>query len=146
MECLPLWKALNIGHQLLLILTNLLCRSSFWGGATYSHLNSLGWIQWCCLTQHTQLVKPFAIMTSLSLILQELEVLWLGTNLTVHRWSLMWTNHIDMTAHTPAFFTKLGTTRIYMECCTAGPSHVSHYGAMLAWWLPIHILTGLMTA
>ena len=29
---------------------------------------------------------------------------------------------------------------------TAGPSHVSHYGAMLAGWSPIHVLTGLMIA
>ena len=42
-------------------------------------------------------------MASLSLILEELEALWLGTNLTVHRWSLMCTNHIDMTEHTLAF-------------------------------------------
>ena len=40
--------------------------------------------------------------------------------------------HIDMIAHTPAFFTELGTTQIYVECSTAGPSHISHYGAMLA--------------
>ena len=29
---------------------------------------------------------------------------------------------------------------------TAGPSHLSHYGAMLAGWSPIHVLTGLMIA
>ena len=29
---------------------------------------------------------------------------------------------------------------------TAGPSHVPHYGAMLAGWLPIHVLTVLMIA
>ena len=29
--------------------------------------------------------------------------MWLGVNLTVHRWSLMCTNHTDMTAHSPAF-------------------------------------------
>ena len=82
-------------------------------------------------------------MTSLSLILEELEALWLGANLMVHRWSLMCTNHIDMTAHTHAFYTKLGTTHIYVECSTTGPSHLSHYGAMLAGWSPIHVLTGL---
>ena len=130
MECLALWKALNIGHQLLLGLANLLCLSSFWGGATSSHLNSLESIQWCCLTWHTQLVKPFAVMTSFSLILEELEAL-LGVNLMVHRWPLMCTNHIGMTAHTPAFFTESGTTGIYVECSTAGPSYISHYGAML---------------
>ena len=27
---------------------------------------------------------------------------------------------------------------------TAGPSHVSHYGAMPAGWPPIHVLTGLV--
>ena len=42
-------------------------------------------------------------MTSLSLILEELEALWLGINLMVHRWSLMCSNHKNMTAHTPAF-------------------------------------------
>ena len=44
----------------------------------------------------------------------------------VHRWSLMCANHIDMIAHTPAFFTELGTTRIYVKCSTAGPkSHIT---------------------
>ena len=86
-------------------------------------------------------------MTSLSLIYwEELEALWLGMNPMVHRWSLMCTNHTDMTAHTPAFFTKLGTTCIYVECSTAGPSHVSHYGAMLAGQSPIHVLTRLVIA
>ena len=78
------------------------------------------YIQWCCITWHTQLLKPFTIMTNLSLILEEVEALWLGTNLTVHRWSLMCTNHIDMTANTPDFFTELGTTCIYVEWSTAG--------------------------
>ena len=85
-------------------------------------------------------------MTSLSLIFEELEALWLGMNLLVHRWTLMSTNHMDMTAHTPAFFTELCTTHIYVECSTAGPSHISHYGAMLAGWSPTHVLTGLMIA
>ena len=58
----------------------------------------------------------------------------------------MCANHIDMIAHTPAFFTELGTTHIYVECSTAGPSHVSHYGAMPAGQSPIHVLTGLMIA
>ena len=85
-------------------------------------------------------------MTSLSLILEELEALWLGVNLMVHRWSLMCANHIDMTAHTPAFFTKLGTFCIYVECRTAGPSHISNYGAMLVGQSPNHVLTRLMIA
>ena len=93
-------------HCLILVLAYLLCLSSFLGGATSSHLNSLGSIQWCCLTWHTQLVKPFTIMTSLSLILKELEALWLGVNLMVHRQSLMCANHIDMTAHVPVFLTS----------------------------------------
>ena len=33
-----------------------------------------------------------------------------------------------------------------VECSTAGPSHISHYGAMMAGWSPIHVLTGLMIA
>ena len=33
-----------------------------------------------------------------------------------------------------------------VECSTAGPSHVSHYGAMLAGQSPIHVLTRLMIA
>ena len=33
-----------------------------------------------------------------------------------------------------------------VECSTAGPSHVSQCGAMLAGWSPIHVLTGLMIA
>ena len=55
----------------------------------------------------------------------------------------MCANHIDMIAHTPVFFTEFGTTGIYVECSTPGPSHVSHYGAMPAGW---HVLTGLMIA
>ena len=48
--------------------------------------------------------KPFAIVTSFFyLTLEKLETLWLHMNLMVHRWSLMFTGHIDMTAHTPAF-------------------------------------------
>ena len=50
----------------LLVLANLLSLTSFWGGATSSHLNSLGSIQGCCLMQHTHLVKPLAIITCLS--------------------------------------------------------------------------------
>ena len=81
-----------------------------------------------------------------ALSLEELEALWLGANPTVHRWSLMCTNHIDMIAHTPAFYTESGTTHIYVECSTAGPSHVSHYGAMPAGWSSIHVLTGFVIA
>ena len=33
-----------------------------------------------------------------------------------------------------------------VECSTAGPSHVSHYGALLAGWSPIHVLAGLTIA
>ena len=44
----------------------------------------------------------------------------------VHMCSLMCTNHIDMTAHTPASFTQSGTTCIYMEHGTAGHSLISH--------------------
>ena len=33
-----------------------------------------------------------------------------------------------------------------VECSTAGPSHISHYGAMPVGWSPIHVLTGLMIA
>ena len=120
--------------------------NQFLRGATSSHLNSLGSIQGCCLIWHTHLVKPLTIITCLSLVLEGLEALWLSVNLMVHRWSLMCTNHTDMIAHTPAFFTKLGTTCIYLECSTAGASHVSHYGAMPAEWSPIHVLTRLMIA
>ena len=130
----------------LVVLANLLVSSQFLRGATSSHLNSLGSIQGCCLIQHTHLVKPLTIITCLSLVLEELEALWLGMNPMVHRWSLMCANHIDMIAHTPAFFTESGTTHIYVECSTAGPSHISHYGAMPAGWSPIHVLTGLMIA
>ena len=49
-------------------------------------------------------------------------------------------------AHTPVFFTELGTTRIYVECSTAGPGHISHYGAMLVGQSAIHVLTRLMIA
>ena len=46
----------------------------------------------------------------------------------------------------PSLFSELGTTRIYVECSTAGPSHVSHYGAILAGQSPIHVLTRLVIA
>ena len=39
---------------------------------------------------------------------------------------------------------KDGRLSQLVECSTAGPSHISHYGAMLAGWSPIHVLTGLM--
>ena len=77
--------------------------NQFLRGTTSSHLNSLGSIQGCCLIWHIHLVKPLAIITCLSLVLEELEALWWGMNPMVHRWSLMCANHIDMIAHTPAF-------------------------------------------
>ena len=43
-----------------------------------------------------------------------IEVWWLGI-FQQSACSLMCTNHIDMTEHTPAFFTKYGTTHIYVE-------------------------------
>ena len=55
-------------------------------------------------------------------------------------------SHRHDSTHPSLFFTKLGTTRIYVECSTAGPSHISHYGAMLAGQSPIHVLTMLMIA
>ena len=100
-----------------------------------------------CLIWHTHLVKPLAIITCLSLVLEELEALWLGMNPTVHRWSLMCANHIGMIAHTPAFFYQVGYhSYIYVECSTVRPSHVSHFEAMPAGQLPIHVLTRLMIA
>ena len=136
--------ALYIVYQLL-VLTNLLYLTRFWGGATSSHLNSLESIQGCCFTWCTHLVKPLTIITCLSLVLEELEALWLGVIQWSHRWSLMCMNHIDMITH-PSLFTKLGTTCMYVECSTAGPSHVSLYEAMPAGWSPIHVLTRLMIA
>ena len=41
----------------------------------------------------------------------------------------MWSSHLDQGCYS-----------------TAGPSHKSHYGAMLAGWSPIHVLTRLMIA
>ena len=64
----------------LLALANLLYLTRFWGGAISSHLSSLGSIQGCCLTWCTHLVKPLAIITCLSLVLEELEALWLSMN------------------------------------------------------------------
>ena len=49
-----------------------------------------------------------------------------GHILMVHTCSLMCTNHIDMTAHTPAFFPELGTAHIYVGLSTAGHSLISH--------------------
>ena len=102
-----------IGYWLL-VLANLLYLTFFGGEATSSHLNSLGSIQGCCLIQHVHLVRPLAIITCLSLVSEELETLWLGTNPMVHVQPLMCANHIDMIAHTPAFFIESGTTHIYV--------------------------------
>ena len=156
---------LNLNLNLLIYYSPVLTRSFgsalhrywFWPTAVSnqflrgSHLlpsQLLGSIQGCYLMQCTHLVKPLTIITCLSLIFGRVEALWLGMNLMVHRWSLMGANHIGMIAHTPAYLgcTELGTTHIYVECSTAGPSHVSHYGAMPAEWSPIHVLTGLMIA
>ena len=46
--------------------------------------------------------------------------------LMVHTCSLICTNHIDMTAHIPAFLTELGTTCIHLEHSTGWHSHISH--------------------
>ena len=43
-----------------------------------------------------------------------------------HTCSLMCTNHKDMTSHTQAFITELGTSHIYLEHSTAGHSLVSY--------------------
>ena len=85
-------------------------------------------------------------MSSFILIPEELEALWLEANPMIHRLSLIGTNYIDMTRHTPAFFTESGTTHIYVECSIAGPSDISYYGAMLVGWSPIHVLTGVLIA
>ena len=139
------FDVLYIVYQLL-VLANLLSLTSFEGEPPPPI--STSWGAYKDAASHGTLTfKPLAITTCLSLVLEELEALWLGVNLMVHRWSLMCTNHIDMIAHTPAFFfTESGTTHIYVECSTAGPSLVSHYGAMPAGWSPIHVLTGLMIA
>ena len=47
-----------------------------------------------------------------------------GHILMVHTYSLMFTNHIDMTAHTPAFLPSW-VPLIYMWS-TVGHSHVAH--------------------
>ena len=71
-----------------------------------------------CLQSHT-----FTHFTHSNLVGRSMVV---GHILVVHTCYLMCTNHIDMTAYTPAFLTELGTTCIYVECSTAGHSHVSH--------------------
>ena len=59
-------------------------------------------------------------------------------------------------AHIPPIALIVGTHFTYpgrdgrlsqaVECSTAEPSHISHYGAMPAGWSPIHVLMGLMIA
>ena len=54
---------------------------------------------------------------------------------------------ITLTAGTHFTYTwRDGRLSQPMECSTAGPSHISHYGAMLAGQSPIHVLTMLMIA
>ena len=128
----------------LLVLANLLYLTSFLRGSHLLPSQLPGKHTGCCLIWQTHLVKPLTIITCLSLVLEELEALWLGTNPMVHRWSLMCANHIDMIAH-PSLFYQVGYhSYIYVECSTVGSSHILHYGAMLAGWSPIHVLTGLM--
>ena len=71
-----------------------------------------------CLQSHTFTHFTYSYLVGRSMVV--------GHNLMFHTCSLMCTNHMDMTAHTPAVFTKSGTTHIYMACSTAGHSHVSH--------------------
>ena len=101
------------------------CVNPILRGATSSHLNSLGSIQWCCLTQCTLLFKPFAIIINLPytgrvrnpVVEHESDSPQVVFN--VHHY------HRHDSTH-PSLFTELGTTHIYMECITAGYSHVSH--------------------
>ena len=92
------------------------------GGATSSQINSLGSIQVCHLMWHSAslylpsepCIYTFDTLTHSYLVGRSMVV-------GIFRWStcsLMCTNQIDMTAHTPAFFTKLGTT--------AGHNLISH--------------------
>ena len=128
----------------LLVLANLLTLPSFEGEPPPPISNPWGAYRGAASYSALTLLSHSPSLPASALSLEELEVLWLGTNLMVHMWSLMCANHIDMIVHTPAFFTKLGTTHIYVECSTARPSHISHYGTMLAGWSPIHVLTRLL--
>ena len=92
-------------------------RSTPWGA--YRPATSYGAVpSSICLQSHafTQFTHSYLIGRSMVV----------GHILMVHTYSLMCTNHIDMTAHTPAFFNKSGTTHIYVEQSTAGHSLISH--------------------
>ena len=74
----------------------------FWGVAIFSQCNC--WGAYNSAASHSALYfLSHSPSWPVFLTLEELETLWFGMNPMVHRWSLMCTNHIDMTAHTPAF-------------------------------------------
>ena len=104
----------------------------YWGGATSSLVNFLESIQvfhliWGSASLYLPSephIYSFHILTHSYLVGRSVVV---GHILTVHTCSLMCTNHINMTAHTPVLFTELGTTLyIYVECSTDWHSHISH--------------------
>ena len=65
----------------------------------------------------------------------------------VHTCSLMCTSHIDMTAHTPAFFLPSWVLLIYIwSTAQLGIASFHTFGAMPVGQSPIHILTGFMIA
>ena len=87
---------------------------------------STPWGAYKSAASHSALhVKPFAIMTSLPYNGRVRNPV-VGHESNSPQVVFNVYHHIDMTAHTPAFFTELGTIHIYVECSTAGHSHLSH--------------------
>ena len=117
----------------LLVLANLLSLTSFWGGATSFHLNSLGSIQGCYLIQCTHLVKPLTIITCLSLIFGRVRTPVVGCKSEGPQvvFNVCQSHRHDSTH--PSLFYRVG---YHSYICgvqhSLGPSHVSHYGAMPA--------------
>ena len=84
------------------------CVIPYWGGATPSQINSLGSIQDHNFTQGSTSFYHLAcsLQHVLTHSLLEDRRTVVGHVLTDHMHSFMCTNHIDMIAHNPTFFTS----------------------------------------
>ena len=98
------------------------CVIPLWEGATSSHLNSLGSIQATGL--------PLGMVNLFGMhIIPPLTITARYQFYTSVRWGTHGVHILPKDVTAPA-----------------GPSHISHYGAMPAGWSPIHILTRLVIA
>ena len=145
--CSALWNSWDYGKcfTIYLVLANELCQSYFVRG---SHLlpSHLPREHTVVLPHMAAPLQTFAIMTSPPFT-RGVRSPVVGCEsdgpqvvFNVHQL------HRHDSTHPILFFTKLGTTRIYVEHSTAGHSYVSHFGALLVGQSPIHVLTGLVIA